>query len=196
MWQHLRRAPNPALASEETSQTCLGPGGRIQSLAGWGGGGMRRLPGRGHSLYKGLRVRRHVHCEGKWNTVWEGSGTVPGTQPLPLLLSLHQPTSAPSLQPGFVLLASHLLCFPLEGGFKVLKETHFYFWKYFYKHNLHRPLVQISPLEKFRNKWSHLGTSLMLRWLRFCTPYAGGLCLIPGQGLDPTGGTKDLICSI
>ena len=67
--------------------------------------------------------------------------------PCPLLLSLHQPTSAPSLQPGSELLASHLLCFPLEDGFKVLKETHIYFWRYFYKHSLHRPLVQISPLE-------------------------------------------------
>lgn len=58
--------------------------------------------------------------------------------PCPLLLSL---------QPGSELLASHLLCFPLEDGFKVLKETHIYFWRYFYKHSLHRPLVQISPLE-------------------------------------------------
>ena len=110
-------------------------------------GEWRRLPGRGHSLYKGRRVRRHVHREEEWSPVWEESGIVPGTQPLPHLLSLRQLTSAPSLQPGSVLLASHLFCFPLEGGFKVLKETHFYFWRYFYKHNLHRPLVQISPLE-------------------------------------------------
>ena len=61
-------------------------------------------------------------------------------------------------------------------------------------------LDMTERLSLFKNINS--GTSLVVQWLRLCTPYAGGSGSIPGQGTGPHmpqlktpyASTKDPIC--